>query len=95
MFDEVNGKPVRGVLSNVLFPAGFNFCFGTLTSSDYCEGEPERYSLGTGEVMCTSDVVSIQVVEGQLVLETLNSAYIVEGSIATKFEQPREEYSFE
>lgn len=83
MFDEVNGKPVRGVLANVRYSRMAGNCVGTLVSPDFCEGQEGRNYLEKGEGVLTSGVVSFNIVEDKLVIETYNSAYVVEGTIET------------
>ncbi len=81
MFTEVQGKPLRGILTNVQFNRGTGRCNGVLASPDFCEGEEGRNYLGEGNPIFTSTVESLDVVEGQLVFVTRNSAYIIEGSV--------------
>lgn len=81
MFDKVNGKPVRGVLTDVQFSKIQGNCTAILSSPDFCDGQEGRNELVEGRSIYTSAIESIDVVEGQLVIVTLNSAYIVEGEI--------------
>lgn len=81
MFENVNGKPVRGVLSDVKFHRENGNCTGTLVSPDFCDGQEGRNELVQDRGMYTSTIESIDVVEGQLVIVTLNSAYIIEGPL--------------
>ncbi len=81
MFEEVKGKPVRGILSNCSFMKERGNIHGILVSADFCEGQEGRNPLTQGRSIHTSTVESIDVVDGQLVFVTRNSAYIVEGDI--------------
>lgn len=73
----------RGILSNVtIVPNGR--AVATLVSEDFCAGEVDRYPLTQGGIVTTSTVLAIDLVEGQLILKTENSSYIVEGSITTE-----------
>jgi hypothetical protein len=82
MFDEVKGKPVRGILTDVSFHRDLGNCTGILSSPDFCEGQEGRNELVQGRSIYTSTVESIDVVEGQLVIVTKFSAYIIEGSLS-------------
>jgi hypothetical protein len=81
MIESVQGKPLRGILSGVTYSKVQNRCFGILESPDLCEGEVGRNRLEQGMSIHTSAVQGYDVVEGQLVIITTFSAYIVEGSI--------------
>ena len=81
MFEEVQGKPVRGILNQVQFSKVQGNCTAILVSEDLCQGEEGRNPLYQGRSIYTSEVESFDVIEGQLVIVTRNSAYIVEGSI--------------
>lgn len=81
MLTEVQGKPVRGIISDVAFNRERGNCSAILASEDFLQGTPGRHELVQGRDMTTSKVVGIDVIEGQLVLVTKYSAYIVEGQI--------------
>jgi hypothetical protein len=81
MLEEVQGKPVRGILSCVQFSPITGKCYATLESPDFCQGEEGRNELTQGKPIHTSTVRSFDVVEGQLVIVTEYSAYIIEGTI--------------
>ena len=74
-------KPIRGIISGVVIDSFTNRASATLESSDLCEGEASRNPLTQGEGIYTSAVQSIDVVEGQLILSTTYSRYIVEGAV--------------
>ena len=74
-------KPIRGIISGVFIDPFTNRAYATLESPDLCEGEVLRNPLTRGEGIHTSAVQSIDVVEGQLVLSTTYSRYIVEGAV--------------
>lgn len=95
MFEEVKGKPVRGILSNVSFMRERGNLTGILTSPDFCEGQEGRNHLTQGRNIHTSTIQAIDVVEGQLVVVTRNSAYVIEGSIAIWEEVMKEVFSSE
>jgi hypothetical protein len=81
MFDEVKGKPLRGIISDVQYSRVIGNCTAILESPDLLEGQEGRNELTTGRSIYTSNVEAIDVVEGQLVVVTKNSAYIVNGEI--------------
>lgn len=87
MFEEVQDKPVRGILSGVQYSRINGRCTGTLESPDFCGGEEGRNYLPQGESIYTSVVKGFEVVEGQLVIVTTYSAYIVEGPISIREEK--------
>lgn len=82
MFETVQGKTLRGILSGVRYNQAAGTCTGVLESPDFCEGEPGRNELVQGRSIYTSTVECITVVEGQLVIVTRYSAYVIEGTIA-------------
>ena len=81
MFTEVNGKPVRGIISDVQFSKINGNVTATLASPDFLQGQEGRNEIVQGRGIYTSQVETIDVVEGQLVITTRNSAYIVEGEV--------------
>jgi hypothetical protein len=81
MFDQVQGKPLRGILSNVTYCPVTGKCYGILESPDFCEGEEGRNELPVGGEMFTSVILGFDVVEGQLVAITTYSCYIIEGNV--------------
>lgn len=81
MFTEVQGKPLRGILSNVQFNRTVGNCVAIFASSDYCEGQEGRNPSYPNSPWYTSTVEAFDVVEGQLVIITEYSCYIVEGQV--------------
>lgn len=71
----------RGLISDVAFSTYTGKAYATLVSEDFCAGEEGRNTLEQGRSMYTSKVKSIDVVDGQLVLSTRYSKYLVEGNI--------------
>ena len=74
-------KPIRGIISEVVIDTFTNRASAILESSALCEGEITRNPLTQGEGIYTSKVQSIDVVEGQLILNTTYSRYIVDGAV--------------
>ena len=73
----------RGILADVVI-CEQGRASATLVSQDNYAGEPGRHSLGgAGGPMHTSLVLGFDVVDGQLVMETRNSNYIIEGKVTT------------
>ncbi len=87
MFTEVQGKPVRGILEKVSYRPLTGQCYGDMVSDDFCYGEKGRNNLEQGWNIYTSTVLAFDCVEGQLVIVTKNSAYIVEGVITIGHER--------
>ena len=74
----------RAILANVTlvsYPNGATRAVGNMISEDFKAGQPARNPLHQGEQIRTSEVQSIDVIEGQLVINTSFSTYIVAGSI--------------
>jgi hypothetical protein len=70
----------RGIIANAVI-ASNGRCQGTLVSPDNNAGEEGRHTLTQGGPIDTSPVITIDVIEGQLVLKTMNSQYLIEGSV--------------
>ena len=74
----------RGILSDAILTEVGNLT-GTLISEDFCAGEEGRNLLLQGHPIYTSSVVKVDIVEGQLVVFTRNSAYVIEGELKTMY----------
>lgn len=73
----------RAILSDVAINEQGN-ALATLSSVDNYGGEEGRHYIGEpGMSMHTSAVLGFDVVEGQLVMKTLNSNYLIEGGVVT------------
>jgi hypothetical protein len=72
----------RGIISNAIV-ADNGSVHAKLVSDDLLSHEQGRNPLTTGGTIRTSQLQSIDVVEGQLVINTRNSSYIVEGTLMT------------
>lgn len=79
--DNVQGKPIRGIISDVQFSTAEGTVTALLESPDFCQGETGRNEITQGRSIRTSRVLAFDVVEGQLMVITMNSAYIVDGEI--------------
>lgn len=73
-------NPIRGILSD----AKINWdqrIEGVLSSPDLLAGQEGRYNLTQGFPVTTSKIQSLSSVGGQLIAETSNSRYIIQGDL--------------
>ena len=70
----------RGIIANAVIMSNGR-CQATLVSPDNNAGEQGRRTITQGGLIDTSPVISIDVIEGQLIIKTMNSQYLIEGEI--------------